>query len=104
MKKLLLLALISPVALADTILCTGMSNAMQECADWIQNNATGHEIINGAVGGFDIVRIHNNPDDYWSRVMQQIARSGFTPADIDIIWNKNATRASSGDQIGRAHV
>ena len=98
-RWLLLFLLISPVTLADVVLCTGMSNANQECDHWIENNATGHHIINGAVSGFDIVKVYNQSEDYWATVMQRIARAGLSPADIDIIWNKNAIRTGPGKDL-----
>jgi hypothetical protein len=101
MRKLLfsLMLLVSTVSHADVILCTGMSNARDVCRDWIRNNATGHHIVNGAVGGFDIVRLYENSGLYWGLVLDKIAQQGLSPADIDVIWNKNATRARSGDLI-----
>ena len=85
------------------LLCIGMSQANWECGGVIPENTGGWRdqtslpinIVNGGIGGWDTRRILADPDSYWGRVQQRITDAGYTNADVQIIWGKNATRAAA---------
>ena len=90
----LLLILFSPTAYADVIVAIGFSNPAQECRNWRQNNSTPHTVICAAQGGWDVRRIHDDPDTYWGEVRRRVEVAGYTVEDVDVVWAKNLAKTN----------
>lgn len=74
----------------------GMSNATQETQTFLPlaqsfvNINPKLVLIDGAVGGQDINAINNSGAGYWSTVISRLNTAGLTPAQVQIIWFKEA--------------
>jgi hypothetical protein len=83
-------------------LSIGMSNTTQETQSFLPM-ANSHPqknpkliLIDGAQGGQDIDVIVNPNANYWLVVNQRLATAGLTPAQVQVIWFKQA-EAGPGD-------
>ncbi len=82
----------------DIVLVTiGMSNTSRESdvfiplanSDPVKNPKV--KIVNGALGGHDAKMAADINNDYWQFVQDQIAAAGFTNAQVQAAWVKQAT-------------
>ena len=78
------------------LLSLGMSNATQEfsafkrLADADPRKSASVTIVDGAQGGQDAVRISNPAAPFWTEVDRRIAAARATPADVQVVWLKEA--------------
>lgn len=78
------------------LLSIGMSNTSGESnafASRLRNFRDRHPalvFINGAQGGQDARRIADPDADYWRNVDARLAQRGLTPAQVQLIWHKQA--------------
>jgi hypothetical protein len=78
----------------EVVLCTGMSNAKDECRAWKQGNETDYYIVNGANSAQTYSLFSHDPQnvvDYFAYIEKMLVRNGLTFADVDIVYNKNIT-------------
>ncbi len=74
----------------------GMSNATQETQAFLSlmqtfnNKNPKLSLIDGAEGGMDINAINNAAAPYWNTPVNRLAAAGLTPAQVQIIWFKEA--------------
>lgn len=89
------------------VVCVGMSNGNQECADFIERFAAGYAlaaapgitIVNCAVGGHAIER-WNDPAydaDLWQRCINtRVPAAGLRLDQVRVIWHKAANQFTTG--------
>ena len=74
----------------------GMSNTTQETQAFLSlmqtfaNKNPKLNLIDGAEGGKDIKQINNPAASYWNSVNNRLANAGLTPAQVQVIWFKEA--------------
>ncbi len=94
------------------LLCIGMSQANWECGGhpdidgspgWGAQSTLPVVIVNGAISGWEIQRITTEPDEYWAAVEDRVREAGYTNADVQLMWGKNATRAVENNPDAMAH-
>ena len=74
----------------------GMSNATQETQAFLSlmqtftNKNPKLTLIDGAEGGADINLINNAAAKYWDTVYSRLSNAGLTPAQVQVIWFKEA--------------
>lgn len=74
----------------------GMSNTTQETQAFLSlmktyaNKNPKLTLIDGAEGGKDIKQINNPTANYWNTVYNRLAKEGLTPAQVQVIWFKEA--------------
>ncbi len=74
----------------------GMSNTTQETQEFLSLMETFADknpkltLIDGAEGGKDIKQINNPEANYWNTVSNRLANSGLSPAQVQVIWFKEA--------------
>jgi hypothetical protein len=79
-----------------TWMSIGMSNATQETQAFLSlmqtftNKNPKLVLIDGAKGGEDINNINNPPGNYWDTVYNRLRNAGLSPAQVQIIWFKEA--------------
>ncbi|RZV36701.1 MAG: fibronectin type III domain-containing protein [Chromatiales bacterium] len=82
------------------LLCIGMSQAHWECGGdpdvgqngWAAQSNLPIVIVDGAISGWEITRIMADPGTYWAAVEQRLRDAGYSNADVQVMWGKNATR------------
>jgi hypothetical protein len=78
------------------LLAVGMSNAAQEfhafqrVADADPRKRSAVVLVNGAQGGADAEAIAQPSAPYWAAVDQRLNAAGVTPAQVQVIWLKEA--------------
>ncbi len=90
------------------LICIGMSNAMQECDDWLQKvNGPLKEsinehltIINCAVGGHAIERWNDPAYDakLWDACTEKIKDAKLQPSQVQFVWHKAALQFVRDEQ------
>ena len=94
------------------LLCIGMSQAHWECGGhpdiagsqgWAGQSTLPIVIVDGAISGWEITRIMADPDTYWAEVEARVRDAGYTNADVQLMWGKNATRAVENNPDTMAH-
>jgi len=94
------------------LLCIGMSQAHWECGGhpdivgspgWAAQSTLPIVIVDGAISGWEITRIMADPDTYWAAVETRVRDAGYTNADVQVMWGKNATRAVENNPDTMAH-
>jgi uncharacterized protein (TIGR03437 family) len=84
------------------LLSVGMSNTTQEFTAFIslaqQDSLRNPRLqpIDGAVGGKTAYSIATSPDGYWPTVLQRIQSANATPAQVQVIWLKEADASPKG--------
>ncbi len=74
----------------------GMSNATQETQAFLQfmqtfsNKNPKLALLDGAVGGMDISKINSTSAVYWDSVYNRLSSAGLSPAQVQVIWYKEA--------------
>ena len=74
----------------------GMSNATQETQAFLTlmqtypNKNPKLALVDGAEGGQDINAINNPSSPYWNTPVSRLAAAGLTPAQVQVIWFKEA--------------
>ncbi len=74
----------------------GMSNTTQETQEFLTlmqtytNKNPKLVLVDGAQGGQDINAINNSSASFWSTVYTRLSSVGLTPAQVQIIWFKEA--------------
>jgi len=74
----------------------GMSNTTMETQAFLSlmqsfsNKNPKLALIDGAEGGQDINAINNVSSPYWNNVNNRLATAGLTPAQVQIVWYKEA--------------
>lgn len=77
-------------------LSIGMSNTTMETQAFLSlmqtftNKNPKLTLIDGAEGGKDINQINNAADNYWDTVNNRLANAGLSPAQVQVIWFKEA--------------
>lgn len=77
-------------------LSIGMSNTTQETQEFLtlmqtfSNKNPKLNLVDGAVGGEDINSINNPAANYWNTVNSRLVNVGFSPAQVQVIWFKEA--------------
>lgn len=85
-----------PAAGTSVFLSIGMSNTRNEFTQFVplsQADTMRHprvRAVNGAIGGYDAERIKDPASDYWTRVDQMLIAAGATPAQVQMVWLKEA--------------
>ncbi|HMO32746.1 MAG TPA: hypothetical protein PKE63_00660 [Lacibacter sp.] len=80
-------------------LAIGMSNTTQEASVFINLSNNLHNrhprlsLVDGAQGGWDIDMINNPAALYWDNVVTRLSQQGLTPAQVQIVWLKQADRS-----------
>jgi hypothetical protein len=84
------------------LLSLGMSNTTQEFSAWQAianadpNRNPAVTIVDGAQGGQDAVTIANPAANFWNVVDQRLAAAGTSPAQVQVVWLKEAIAGVSG--------
>ncbi|MEO7310500.1 MAG: hypothetical protein ABIX01_08890 [Chitinophagaceae bacterium] len=74
----------------------GLSNTTQETSAFLSlmqsyaNKNPKLAMMDGAVGGQDINLLNNASAPYWDSVYNRLTVAGFTPAQVQVIWFKEA--------------
>ena len=74
----------------------GMSNTTQETQEFLSlmqtftNKNPKLTLIDGAEGGKDIKQINNPEGNYWNTVFNRLSNAGLSPAQVQVIWFKEA--------------
>lgn len=90
------------------LLSIGMSNTTQEFSTWMATAATDPNknpavtIVDGAQGGQDAVVISNPNANFWTVVNQRLTNAGATPAQVQVVWLKEAIAGVTGGFPGAA--
>lgn len=80
------------------LLSVGMSNTRQEYQAFIRmvtQRPAGLALINGARAGYDAPAIADPNSDYWPYIDAVLAGRGLTPAQVQVVWLKEATALES---------
>ena len=84
------------------LLSIGMSNCTQEFSTWLPssnadpNRAASVTVVDGAQGGQDAVIVANASAPFWTIVDQRLATAGVTPAQVQVVWLKEAIAGAGG--------
>lgn len=79
-------------------LSIGLSNTTQETQVFLPMAASqpgknpSLVLVDGAQGGDDIDSMLNPTSDYWPHVAQQLQAAGVTPAQVQVVWFKQAKK------------
>lgn len=90
------------------VLSIGMSNTTQEFSTWVQTaNADPNKnplvtVVDGAQGGQDAVTIADPNANFWTVVDQRLANASATPAQVQVVWLKEAIAGVTGGFPGSA--
>ena len=90
------------------LLCIGMSQAVWECGGhpdvtgsegWAAQSNLPVVIVTGAISGWDIESIMDDPTAYWTGVEARLRAAGYSNADVQVMWGKNATRVAGQGNV-----